>query len=183
MPAKDEGTGSDSAPEVKHIFTTATLYQRDLKTTAGTATGLEGADALCGLAASAAGLGGIWKAWISDATTDAIDRIQDVGALHLLDGTKVFNNWHNLATVPLAPINVDENGNKLTGCVWTNTSVGGRKYSECLWDLSFGQDAGATYIPCGGPHTFGYSEFADNTWTKSESSGYLDDCRLYCIQQ
>jgi len=61
------------------VFVTSAGYDGDLAGQSGTTDGLAGGDALCNLHASAAGLGGIWKAWLSGDEEDAVDRIADVG--------------------------------------------------------------------------------------------------------
>src|SRR5262245_2730644 len=86
-------------PSGKRIFVTSTPYTGDLKTNGAGMTGLHGADNLCGLAATAAGLGGTWTAWLSSSTVDAIDRINDVGPWYLVDRcTLVFNNKASIVT-------------------------------------------------------------------------------------
>src|SRR5688500_4322657 len=88
--------------DAKRIFVTSLGYTGDRTTAGGAATGWQGADALCDLAAAGAALGGAWVAWASDSGTNAIDRIMDVGPWYFVDGaTLVFNNKANLATSPV----------------------------------------------------------------------------------
>src|SRR5207245_9607946 len=84
----------------KRVFVTGTAYVSDSLATA------------CRDAATAAGLGGTWTAWLSG-PGDAINNITGSGSWRRLDGTVVFNNHSNLATQPLVPINIDENGRTL----------------------------------------------------------------------
>jgi hypothetical protein len=57
---------------------------------------------------NAAGLSGIWTAWLSDENTDARDRIPD-GQYQLLDETLVTNDKDDLTDGMLkATINLDE---------------------------------------------------------------------------
>jgi hypothetical protein len=74
------------------------------------------------LAATAASLGGTWKAWLSTGTVNAIDRIADVGPWYRIDGAKVFNNKASIVTSePVVEINVDEHGAMQVTNAWTGT--------------------------------------------------------------
>src|SRR4051794_18448419 len=95
--------GGNGAPQ-KHIFVTSMTYGSNLG-------GLTGADAKCRTLATAASLGGTWKAWLSTTSTNAIDRIVDVGPWYLMNGVKTFNNKAALRGTPLVPISLDEYGN------------------------------------------------------------------------
>lgn len=174
----DSGDGGSGGGK-KRIFVTSARYDPNLiseaeKVTGDILTGPEAADALCQLAASGGGLKGEWKAWISDATVDAIDRIKDVGPWYLLTGEKVFNNKDNLMTTPQVPIKITENGEHYSAdrCVYTNTEVGGKKLYICTWDGS-----------CNQPHVYGDPESTSNEWTSVEHSGVFSNCYLYCLEQ
>jgi hypothetical protein len=172
-PQPDAGV-RDAAPARKRIFATSTRHNGDLKTAGGGATGLEGADNLCRTAATGGGLGGSWKAWLSDSSTNAIDRIADVGPWYALDGKLVFNNKAGLATTPVNAIRVDQNGNAWGGEVWTGTSVGGSKSGSCCLDWTSTDSAGVDA-------TIGSSGYnwTDTAWTRICSN----KCFLYCIEQ
>jgi hypothetical protein len=166
------GPPDSGAAAGKRIFITSATYE-------GYLGGLDGADAKCNTAASAAFLGGTWKAWLSDASTNAIDRINDVGPWSLLNGTRVFNNKANLATFPHSAIDVTDHGNHEPGPgVWTGTLIGGTKsVNHCdSWLATSLSERG----------TSGMSSSA-SSWT--EISGLEGDyCRetrlhLYCIEQ
>ena len=106
-----------SGPVVS-VFVTQRRYQGNLG-------GLIGADAICQRRAAAAGLSGIWTAWLSDESTDAIERIPD-GQYQLIDGTPVADDKTDLTSGALkAPINLTELGNTRTGFVWTATDPDG----------------------------------------------------------
>ena len=66
----------DSGPH-PHAFLTSTSYTGDLATQGGGTSGLDGGDKLCGQVAAAAGVTGTFKAWLSDASTNAIDRLDE----------------------------------------------------------------------------------------------------------
>src|SRR5262245_46996381 len=70
---------ADAAPTVrKRVFVSEASHHGDLG-------GPAGADRLCGEAASAAGLGGEWTAWVSTAEVNAIQRVSE-GPWYLVDG-------------------------------------------------------------------------------------------------
>ncbi len=110
--AHDSMTGSPPAG-AKRVFVTKGTFTADLKSAGSAATGLAGADKLCSNAASAAGLGGSWKAWLSDSTTDAISRIADVGPWYRIDGSSVFKNKDAFSSNPSVAINRTESGELL----------------------------------------------------------------------
>ncbi len=126
----DGGEGdaaSDGPAGVLRVFVTSALYLGDLKTAGGAANGPAGADALCTKAATDAGLGGNWVAWVS-ASLGAFDRVQGNGPWYRVDGvTLVFPDRNSLTGVPLVPIATDENGLTHTSneFAWTGTKVGG----------------------------------------------------------
>ena len=104
--------------DVVSVFVTEERYLGNLG-------GLAGADATCQAAADEALLGGTWTAWLSDESTDAIDRIPD-GEYRLLDETLVANDKADLTDGTLkAYINLTENGNTRDAFVWTGTASDG----------------------------------------------------------
>ena len=113
--------GGDATPSGptggKRVFATSSQQAGDFG-------GIAGGDAICQAAASAAKLGGTFKAWLSDGSTKASARIAAVGPWSLVDGTPVFP----LANVssPLHDLDMDESGQTgQKGLVWTGTSPGG----------------------------------------------------------
>src|SRR5439155_4793185 len=64
----------------KRIFVTRTV-------TDGTFGSLTAGDGKCQVAADAVSIGGTWKAWLSDDSTDAFSRMANVGPWYLMDGT------------------------------------------------------------------------------------------------
>ena len=117
------GTGTQ-----KRVFVTANSFGANMKVQGGGATGLEGADNICNNAAQAASLGGVWRAWLSDSTASAIDRISDVGPW--LNATRTSIVFPNKATLTQSPSNwfdlTTEAGDPpATGYVWTGTTTGG----------------------------------------------------------
>jgi hypothetical protein len=118
----------------KRVFTTSREFQPSALR------GLEGADQSCLDAATRAGLGGSWKAWLSDSHTDAIDRIADVGPWYRTDPTStlVFPDKLSLTGQPLSQLMWNEFGKSIfegdpfgtaevSSHAWTGTGRGGRR--------------------------------------------------------
>ena len=106
--------------------------------------GLAGADAKCTALAAGAGLDGTWKAWVSTSTVNAIDHIDDVGAFYLVDRlTLVFPSKASMTGAPLAPIDLDQNGNPVEAAygAWTGTTLGGTYSGQACSDWT---DDGST---------------------------------------
>jgi hypothetical protein len=174
---KTDAYVADVAIQHKRIFVTGAGYTGDLG-------GIAGGDARCANTAAAAGLGGTWKAWLSDSDTDAIDRISDIGPWHLLDGKVTFNNKANLATSPIVPIDVNENGDRLSvkTAVMTGTEIGGRSFATggltCKnwtssdWTSYDHDDA-----------LLGNSGYNDSRWTHEGVNYCCYNYSLYCIEQ
>jgi hypothetical protein len=159
----------------KRVFVTSASYGSILKTAGGGTSGLDGADKLCNNVATGANLRGTWKAWLSDDTTNAIDRIADVGPWLLTDGKKAFNNKAGLTGTPLVRIEVDENKQPVSGSVWTGTHTGGNKGNTCSgWNGTAGTFDSATT-----------GDTLDPTrWTDSGSAASCSSmAHLYCIEQ
>lgn len=102
------------------VFVTAGVYSGNLG-------GATGADRICMQRAAAAGLNGIFKAWLGvDAANDPESTfVKYSGSYWLLNGNVVANNWADLANGPGAAINVNEIGMPVTGNVWTQTNASG----------------------------------------------------------
>lgn len=160
----------------KRVFKTSTTYTGNLG-------GLSGADNKCQSRASAAGLSGTWKAWLSDGTASADSRLNHFnGPYTLLDGTVVADNWTDLTDNTLdRNINMTEFkviDSNLSN-VWTGTNPqGGSTGKNCVnWTVSFGW-------PYFGGVGSGNSTLS--YWTQGASdqaycsSNYLS---LYCFEQ
>jgi hypothetical protein len=180
-PCSCTGSGDGGGPH-KLVFITSATFSGNLVVSGSQPTGLAAADALCATAATAAGLGASFRAWLSDGNTNAIDRIADVGPWYLTDGTLVFHNKANLATTALAAINRNENGapvNQWDGSyaqwVWTGTQIGGVRAAQTCNDWSSVSGNGAV------------GRFdAPDQWTGNGSldcSGDSYHMHLYCLQQ
>ena len=111
---------SNSVTE-KKVFITSTKYDGNLG-------GLAGADAKCQARASAGGLSGTYKAWLSDASTSAASLLTHAPVPYkMLNGTAIANDWSSLvASYILNEFKIDEFGNAIpydpggsvSGCSW-----------------------------------------------------------------
>jgi hypothetical protein len=140
--------------------------------------GLASADGLCNTAAAGAGMGGMWKAWLSASTTDAIDRIADVGPWALVTCPEVFANKSALAGTPATAPDVDEKGFKLPPAdpAWTATRTGGtRQNMQTCGDWTI-----ATSAQQGGFGLIGSVDVWTDDLTLLACSQYG---HLYCIEQ
>jgi hypothetical protein len=158
----------------KVIFVTSTAY------TATDIGSLANADSLCTSQALAAGRGGTWRAWLSDATTNAIDRIVDVGPWYSVDQANlVFANRAAMAVGPSSTVQLDQYGNFIYDMpllVWTGTlNAGTVSTTHCSsWTAGSGSTG-----------TVGNASWA----VASQWSYYVNyaDCgaayRMYCIEQ
>ena len=167
--------GTPDGGGTKRIFVTSTAYTGDLKTQGSAGTGLQGGDTLCQTAATAASLGGTWKAWLSTSTTDASTRISDVGPWYQLDGSKTFESKAALTQAALAFVDINEHGQADGNSGhWTGTLPSGSPASDNCTDWS---SAGSSvHGEAGGVDSL-------DMW----SGGYIDSCgtknRLVCFEQ
>jgi hypothetical protein len=159
----------------KRLFITSGTHTGRFVNDAGMgAEALAAADAFCTQAA--APKGGQWFAWLS-ASPSAINHAPVDGGpwgQELADGGWVltFPNQGSLATLPLSPITVDENGMPVGDVsVWTGTNVGGRGTSNCT---SFsGTGEGMT----------GRAGASDRAWTEYGTFSCSSSLRLICLEQ
>ena len=162
---------------VKRIFTTKATYAGNfMQYCPSAATGIEAADCICNNTAQGAGLGGTWKAWISDANTNAIDRIADVGPWYFVDGTtKIFNNKTNMTTTPIRTIARDENGSVFDSQqkTWTGTEFGG---TASICNCNNWNDTNLM-------GTEGWVYGSNSTWTDNGCRACVVTNHIYCIEQ
>jgi hypothetical protein len=184
-----EGGDGSRRPHQERLFLTHDRWDGDLVGAAtalgiSVTTGIAAGDALCNRAATSAGLGGTWIAWLSDGAHDAIDRVKDVGPWYRVDGVAVFAGKAALVGNPLVPIDRDETGAEteildasgLADIPWTGTLADGtRSVSTCGdWKSNSNADHGMAG--------------ANNTTTNAKwSEGTVPLCNnpyhLYCFEQ
>lgn len=168
-------TDVDAAVSGKWVFVTSSRHT-------GALSGLDGADAICAARASAAGLAGEYRAWLSTAATDAADRLTHADEPYVRsDGVPVADDWADLTDGTLsAPIAADEFGQAVIDDVWTGTGADGRYDGSGDCDgFSRGEPeaGGFLYALCG-------SANADTAaWTSNSVPSCTTQLRLYCLQQ
>jgi hypothetical protein len=163
--------GTGGGPSEWRIFRTATTQNADLG-------GIEGADAICAAEASAAGLQGEFKAWLSTVSLPVFDRVTRAnGPYVLVDGTIVANGWDDLVDGSiLAPINLDAGGVVRAGEVWTGTlAIGGASF--------LGDDCAAFTSGTTGVALCGATDSTTSTWTENSTPACSTLLGLYCIEQ
>jgi hypothetical protein len=128
----------DAAASHARAFATSTGYTGNLRGEGNASTGPLAADELCRQVAAAAGLSGTFKAWLSDATTNAIDRLQEVPGgwysvpmvVSGIDGGTEYPIAADKSALVAHGVGVnmlDERGHVRPGCAWTGTLPDGTK--------------------------------------------------------
>ena len=135
-PSPSSSSSSSSPPPsssgTKHVFVTRTQYT-------GALGGLAGADSRCQISADAAGLGGSWKAWLSDSSLAAPSRITGGGPWRLVGSDQlVFASAASLRGYPSNPLDRDEYGKQTTNGIWTGTLDQGFAASDTCADWTEG---------------------------------------------
>ncbi len=167
----------------KRVFVTSTTYDGNLG-------GLSGADSKCQARADAAGLPGTFKAWLSNSTTNAADRLDHSTVDYVMtNGTVVANGWSDLTDGSLdAGICRTETGTQVNSCgfsyaiVWSNTAGNGTKLTsnQGSFCLDWTSNQSGEFANLGGG-----TNITDSYWTYY--AGGTDACnvskRLYCFEQ
>jgi hypothetical protein len=144
--------------------------------------GLTGADGKCQALASAAGLPGTYKAWLSSSTTNAKDRLTHSALPYVLViGVKVADDWADLTDGSLdAPINVDERGQLVSGgYAWTGTSASGDRSAGDPDHLCLDWAAGSTSFD----GLWGRLGYDTQWWTRYDAEFCNQLAHLYCFEQ
>jgi hypothetical protein len=143
--------------------------------------GTSGADHSCQSLANGAGLGGTWKAWVSDDSTSPSTRFtQATVGYRLLDGTLLAANWSVLVGGALLhTISLTEQRTSATNAaVWTGTLSTGVAIGSnvCSGFTSSANGAAAAVIGNTGRTDIGWS----NATSEQCDSNNL---RIYCMEQ
>jgi len=144
---------------------------------AGGQSGIAAGDEVCRVLADYAGLRDpdSFKAWLSDASTDAASRFVNHGPWARLDGMLVAESLDDLLDGSIAaPINVMETGDYGSAAVWTGTLVDGTACTETCDGWSSGLD---TFQ---GRYGIAYDMLADWTAIFTHDCDFLTK-RLYCL--
>ncbi|MCB9751905.1 MAG: DUF1554 domain-containing protein [Myxococcales bacterium] len=168
----DDDPGNGCEVEVpRRAFVTSVTYNGNLG-------GVAGADAKCQTLALSAGLGGTWRAWLSDdSATPATRFMQTMTEVQRLDGNPVASDWTDLTDGNLLnAISVTEKGTSVgSSIVWTNTlgdgTMPGTEYCA-NWTSSSGLEQGLS----------GNSAAVDETWTNASLGPCNSKRRLYCFE-
>lgn len=140
--------------------------------------GAVGADMRCQMAAGAAGLTGIWAAWISDVGSSPSVRFnKDLGPYILLDGTPVANDWLDLTDGQLDhAIDLTETMQLTDTGVWTGTRPNGAAAPAVDYCMNWSSPGGTT--------SFGFASSTDGSWTANPNDPGCDNIlHLYCFEQ
>jgi hypothetical protein len=141
--------------------------------------GLAAGDAICKARASAAGLPNAsnFKAWLSDAGTNAKDRFSSNGPWIRFDGIPIANSIADLTDGSLfAPINLSETG-MYSGeeNAWTGSNVNGIKDTNTCTNWTIGTSA------LNGIR--GIASDAGSGWsTYTNTCDRASDMHLYCFE-
>jgi hypothetical protein len=194
------GSGSDAppAPPTTLIaFATSVSGTGDLSTwtDAGGASGVPAGDNICQALATAAGLSGTFKAWLSDSTTDAYCHVQGytgkVGAncgqasLPVAAGPWVRTDGYPFAPTidklvnngqVFTPVAYDQGGNLLFAFTlyYTGTKANGKVDTHTCINWTSSVDAGGAQ--------FGGTEDASGWWTERGGVGCGGPLSLLCLQ-
>lgn len=163
----------------KKVFVTSVTGTGDLGSwaDAGGNTGIAAADAVCQARAGAASLTGTYKAWISDSSVDAIDRIVSDGPWVRIDGYQVADNKAALSTDALrTAINLTETGVYLGDAsrAWTGTTQTGVKHALRCNDWTSPSNAVQGRA--------GVIDWSSTGWTGWNDWPCDQAERLYCLQ-
>ncbi len=135
----------------KHVFITSALFS-------GAIGGLDAADMYCQVTANEGGLTGKYKAWISGPSTNAFDRIDDVGPWYTTKDVQAFASKASLRTSPQAQL-LDETGAPLEAVrpVWTGSDAQGNATVETCnaWTDATASASAATGTGVSGDATWG----------------------------
>lgn len=157
----------------RRVFVTSQTFTGSLST--AETVGVDAADRLCNAAASAAGLAGSFRAWLSSDEVDAIDRLRDTGPWRVVGSDRVaFANRRAMEGMPEVAIDRTEGGTLIGGSnlVWTGTGVGGRARETCGGFSSTSVSA-----------TMGFAFATGAEWTEAETRACNIQARLYCFEQ
>ena len=169
----------------KRVFVTSTKFTGNLG-------GLAGADAKCQSHANAADLGGVWKAWLSDSTDSAANRLaHGTKPYKMLNGQTVADNWADLTDSSIsASWEINEHGNKIpfdpggsvSGCSW----AGGMFFFPWTGSANSGQPSGnhcSNWSTSGGTGRVGLGGYSLSQWTNWCDFPCSRQSHLYCLEQ
>jgi len=174
-------------PKVKRVFVTNGTYKGNLREYAPQELdGFVAGDKICQTEAQAHKLEGTFKAYLSGKqkgqAVKAIDRLADVGAWYLVDGTtKAFDGRAGLAKNPLVKVDMLADGKRTTQSngPWTGTKAGAPAGPSCE------DNAGSSWLNANGSREGTHGNPTDlGRWSDDGSSRDCDEqAPLYCFEQ
>ncbi|MDD3021467.1 MAG: hypothetical protein PHX61_10910, partial [Alphaproteobacteria bacterium] len=181
-------TGDTTGTKIKRVFVRNAANNGDMG-------GVVGADTRCQSSATTAGLGGTWKAILSETSENswAVNRVgYDWSELQLVDGTTVIyapSLWETATQSLLNPINRNENGSLLTARrVWSATKDDGKPVNTSATSNLHCQNwSSSAYSNQGGQKVLGYSGTTGASWIYGSFQDYScydnTNYSLFCIEQ
>ncbi|MBI5194667.1 MAG: hypothetical protein HZA08_14710 [Nitrospirae bacterium] len=165
----------------KKVFVTSVKGNGNLSTwpDAGGNTGIAAGDAICRGRAQAGGLPNAanFKAWLSDSTVYAIDRLTANGPWVRPDGVKAAENKAAIIDNSLfTAISQTETGTYVYPAAWTGTDNNGQLYSR------FSTCSDWTSLQAGTEGVSGESSLSNWYWSKLGFSQCLNNLALYCFE-
>ncbi|MEZ4404644.1 MAG: hypothetical protein R3B06_31780 [Kofleriaceae bacterium] len=157
------------APPANLAFVTAGAYTGNLG-------GLAGADAICQARASALGLAGTFRAWLSSSTASAASRLGTASGWVRTDGKPFANSKADLLAGRIFyPLALDERGGSQLGTTaWTATSAGGGLTGAACADWTDGTSTAVTGV-------IGFPEYGTSAWTQNGAATCASSQHLYCL--
>jgi hypothetical protein len=157
----------DLTPPPLRVFVTSAVYNGLIDNNAH---GVLEADLKCSLLG-----GGSFRAWLSDSSHRAPDRVLGPGPWARSDGKIAFPGRPTFG--PLFPVNLDENGKPVEADarVWTGTDGGpGNPLATCIdWSSPSSID----------PGTYGDADYTSYGWTNAANQQCNLAAHLYCFEQ
>lgn len=177
------GAAEPTGPAVKRVFVTAKRFTGNLKKDGAAADGFAGGDKLCAAEATAAKLGGTWKAYLSGRVdrkaVNAPDRFEGVGPWHLVDGkTKVFADKAALKGDALVKVDMLADGKRVTTvpAAWTGTRSGVAAGTNC-------ESNGSSWSSTNGNGINGQPLEPKNWDDDGSTKNCNEQAPLYCFEQ
>jgi len=164
----------------KKIFSSSAFNNADLGgwVDAGGKTGIAAGDAICQTLAAAASLpnANLFEAWLSDSTTNAIDRIASDGPWVRVDGMMVASSKPSLVNSwLLTSISQDEQGVYSENGIWASTLSNGNYAGAACSDWTSSSVSSTGY--------YGLSTFVDDPgWTSWSTRNCGQLAALYCLE-
>lgn len=162
---------ADAAP-VRRVFRTSTTYPGNTLSARGGGPGARGGDYVCAQVAAGAGLSGTFRAWLSDSTQSAAQRITAPGPYYDVSRTKLLFAGNPASGPPLAAIPDQTGAVGSQTPVWTGAGTTGNALQHCS-----GWDTGGRFMG-----TVGRADLP-GFWTSSGTNLCINARHLYCFEQ